>query len=147
MLEMNWSVVEAKHGFFVTGDCPVVRWVHPKTIHPIRGDGGFKNPTAQVSLSLTPKLMLLMTPRGDIPARAVADRNCVTAWNHERAYRAERHIYSHLKHSDLQKLATHFKGSRPTLTTAGFGPKEFGEVEIPRRRRRDAGLTPSAAAG
>jgi hypothetical protein len=45
LFEMNWSLVEAKHGFFVTSDNPVVKWVDPRTVHPIRGDGGFKNPT------------------------------------------------------------------------------------------------------
>jgi Protein of unknown function (DUF4238) len=134
---MSWSLVVAKEGFFVTGDCPLVRWVHPKSVHPIRGDGGFANPTAQVSLALTPKLMLLMTPRRNIPSRAEADRGQVNAWNHQRAYRAQRHVYAHLEHRGLQRLATHFKGSRPTLTTAGFGPEEFGEVEVPRKWPRD----------
>jgi Protein of unknown function (DUF4238) len=34
LFDMNWSLVEPQHGFFITGDNPIVRWVDPETLHP-----------------------------------------------------------------------------------------------------------------
>ncbi len=41
--DMNWSIVNVKHGFLITSDNPVVKVVDPATRHPIYGDGGFIN--------------------------------------------------------------------------------------------------------
>jgi hypothetical protein len=32
--DMKWSIMWAKHGFFITSDNPVVREVDPRTRHP-----------------------------------------------------------------------------------------------------------------
>jgi hypothetical protein len=77
--------------------------------------------------------MLLMSPRADIPRRAILGKGGVGYWNKLRAYHAENCIFAHFEHSGLRRLAAEFKGSRPKATTEGFGPEKFGKAVMPRR--------------
>ncbi len=76
--------------------------------------------------------MLVLTHEGVIPKTSI-DRDGTYIWNKQRAIWAEQYLYSHIKHKELIKLALNFKGSRPTLTMEGFGPKKFAEVIVPRK--------------
>ena len=133
LFRMNWSLVRPRHGFFITSDNPLVRWVPPDQISPMYGDGGFTHKSLNVTLALSPQLMLLLTWRDDIPQLTTIDRDFVEFWNSQRAYRAEQFLYAHLEHRDLEWLASRFKDSRPSVTTQGFGPKTFAPVKVPRR--------------
>jgi hypothetical protein len=121
------------HGFFISSDNPVVRWVHPKTAHPIYGDHGFFNKTAEVTFPLAPNASLLMTWNEDAPKHLAITRKNVEFMNTLRAFFADEFLYAHVNKKALRRLATHNKDSRPRMTTEGFGPKEFANIEIPRR--------------
>jgi hypothetical protein len=119
---------------FITSDDPVVRWVDPKTRHPIYGDHGFNNKTVEVTFPLTPKAMLIAAWK-ELPEQIHLDRDNVWRINTLRAHHADRYLFAHTCNAELKKLATSLKGSRPRVSTEGFGPKKFGKIEVPRRRR------------
>jgi len=133
LFNMNWSLIGAAEGSFITSDNPLVRWVEPNTRHPIYGDHGFQNKTAEVTVPLTPQLLLLMAWRTDFPPLAVLLGDAVAYYNDMRAWFAEEYLYAHTDSEDLRRLAAKHKGSRVRMTTQGFGPDKFADVEIPRR--------------
>ena len=132
---MNWSLVRPKHGFFITSDHPVMRWVDPKTRHPFYGDHGFLDKTVEVTFPLAPKMLLMMAWQ-TMRKTAELRRDSVWSTNKMRASRADRYIYAHIGSKELRQLAVSFKGSRPELTTEGFGPKRFAKVKVERRRSK-----------
>lgn len=135
--DMNWSLMAPKNGFFITSDNPVVRCVDPKTVHPFYGDHGFLNKTVEITFPLSPKLLLLLTWRRIGAAQVVVEREAVDGWNKVRATHSERHLYAHIEHKNIGKLAQKYKGSRPGMTTSGFGPEKFSEVKVPRRWQKE----------
>jgi hypothetical protein len=66
---MNWHLIEAAEGYFISSDNPLVREVHRDTVHPIYGDGGFLNKTAEVTFPLSQHKLLLLA-WSDAPRRA-----------------------------------------------------------------------------
>jgi Protein of unknown function (DUF4238) len=79
LFDMRWSLSNAEHGFFITCDNPLVQWVDPESVHPIYGDGGFTNPTAQVTLALDPRTLLILSWDEASPERFVMTRDGVDA--------------------------------------------------------------------
>jgi hypothetical protein len=135
--KMKWSLLSAGHGFFITSDNPVVREVDPRSRHPIYGDHGFLNRSAEVTFPLSPKLILLLSWDQDAPDQAELKRQHVELMNNARAACSERYLYAHLRHSSLEKLAAKFKHSRPMMTTEGFGPKRFAPIKVSRRSKKE----------
>lgn len=145
LFDMRWSLAKAEHGFFITCDNPPVRWVDPESVHPIYGDGGFTNPTAQVTLALDPRTILILSWDEASPERFVMTRDGVDFWNNARAWHAEEFLYSHVEHEDIARLAKRFKGSRPKVTTEGLGPERWAEVAMPRKwKQKSASKRPFA---
>jgi Protein of unknown function (DUF4238) len=132
---MHWCIIRPKHGFFITSDNPVVRWVDPKTRHPIYGDHGFLNKTAEVTFPLSPRAVLFAAWR-PVQKEFHLDRDHVLSMNKMRASHADRYLFAHVCSKTLKRLATDFKGSRPRRISEGFGPKKFAPIEVRRRRRR-----------
>lgn len=133
-VEMNWSLIIPRHGFFISSDNPLVRIVDPKTHHPLYGDHGFLNKTVQVTFPLSPKCMLVMTwmtPNANIRyvERAVVDQK-----NRITAFHSDRYLYSHVHHKHIRALALEFRNHRPQMGTDGFGPENFAETKVMRRR-------------
>ena len=58
---MKWSLAAAKGGFFITSDNPVIKYVHPASVHPIYGGHGLMNKTIQVSIALSPTALLVLS--------------------------------------------------------------------------------------
>ena len=83
--QMKWSVGIALNGYFITSDNPVAREVHPKTRHPIYGDHGFTNKAAEVTVPLSPKVLLLLSWNQSIPDLAAIARDDVRKLNEVRA--------------------------------------------------------------
>ncbi|RWD68986.1 MULTISPECIES: DUF4238 domain-containing protein [unclassified Mesorhizobium] len=133
LFQMRWRTIGAAQGFFITSDDPVVRWVEPKTWHPIYGDHGYLNKTAVVTFPLTPKVMLAMSWE-DEGANAFAGRQGVDRLNRLRALQADEYLYAHLDHEVIRRMAVATKGSRPRMTTEGFGPKKFAATTLRRGR-------------
>jgi hypothetical protein len=135
---MHWSLVEPKHGFFITSDNPVVRLDQRL---PIEGNkiGSSLDAWSEVSFPLTPKLLLLMTKDPEYRTDPI-ERDRVWAVNKMRASFADRYIYSHINRKDLRDLAMIFNGSRPKFSEFDDrktnSPIAFTKTEVPRRRPR-----------
>ena len=115
LYRMKWALARPLHGYYITSDNPVVRLVDPRTVH--RGDGGFKNKTAQVSCPLSPSLTLLLTWESNMPDIGQWRRSAVDHINEAVAAHADRYIFAHINDKRIQRLATkfRFKGSRVRL--------------------------------
>ncbi len=134
---MEWAVVKPRHGFFITSDNPLVREVDPKTRHPIYGDHGFLNKTAQVIFPLSPQRLLLISWKKSEPGIKIVERKFVDAITRSLAANSDRYLFSHIEHKAIKALATEFKNSRPNMTTQGLGPKKFAETRLVRRLTPD----------
>lgn len=132
---MKWSILEVTNGFVVTTDNPLIRDVNPKTRHPIYGDQGFMNKTAQVIFPLSPRKVMFMSWLQDALESAAIDRRRVDGLNQALAANSDQFLYAHMHDKSIVKLAEKHKESRPTMTTKGYGPKEFAAIEVPRRMR------------
>jgi hypothetical protein len=133
--DMKWSILHAKHGFFITSDNPVVQEVDPRTRHPFSGDGGFMNKTVEVTFPLSREVLLLMS-WSTAPRKEYLERKAVDLANKARAAHSDRYLYAHIRHKHIQALAVEFKDSRPRMTTEGFGPDKFAPVKISRRSKK-----------
>lgn len=136
LFEMKWTLIEAEHGYFITSDNPLVRWVDPKTRHPIYGDNGFENKTAEVTFPLSSKKLLLLTWRKKLADTASFPREHIDYENEKRAAHSDRFLHAHVQSKRIKVLAAKYKDSRPGITTQGFGPKTFAPIEIARRSRK-----------
>jgi hypothetical protein len=134
--QMKWSLAYPKHGFFITCDNPLVRYVDPKTRHPVYGDHGFLNKTAEVIFPLSPKLLLLTSWNENMPDLGTLKEDYVGEINRSLASNSERYLYAHIRHKRLSHLAAEFKDVRPEMTTRGFGPEKFGKIRVLRRRQK-----------
>ena len=134
---MTWTVATAAAHYFITCDTPVHRSIDPATVHPIYGDHGFLNKTAQVTFALSPKKLLLLTHQRDAAAEIVLPRNYVCKENRKRAFDADTSVYAHLYDRHLEEIVAAFKGKRPEIKTQGFdGTNGFGEIKVSRRTKR-----------
>ncbi len=132
LFKMKWSLAVAEHGYFITSDHPLMRLVDRRTSHPIYGDHGFYNRTAEVSFPLSPRILLLMSWNESAREIGRLDRGPVTEINRARAANSDRCLYAHLRDKRLERLAAEFKDSRPRMTTRGFGPKKFAAITVRR---------------
>ena len=133
---MTWALADASEGYFITSDNALVRVVDPKTCHPIYGDHGFLNKTAEVSFPLSPGLLLVMCWERDVPARAALRRDYVNMANGARAAHSERFVYAHRRDEKIAQLVATHKDSRPAMTLEGFGPENFAPIQIARRSKK-----------
>jgi len=132
---MKWSIMRAKHGFFITSDNPVVREVDPRTRHAFYGDHGFLNKTVEVTFPLSREVLLLIS-WSNAPRKEILEREAVDLANKARAAHSDRYLYAHIHRKHIQALAAKFKDSRPNMTTQGFGPDTFAPVKISRRSKK-----------
>ncbi|MCP3732995.1 DUF4238 domain-containing protein [Sphingomonas sp. MG17] len=126
-----WNIVTAVGDAFITCDNPVYRWVPPDTVHPIYGDGGFKNGRGEVTLPLSSTKLLLIggrTSEGD--ALAVGWRE-VEQLNRMRAAHAEEVLFADRKDDRIAALAREFANSRPRMRIGMDAANDF-EVQINR---------------
>jgi hypothetical protein len=133
--DMKWSLMRARHGFFITSDNPLVMEVDPKTRHPFYGDGGFMNKTVEVTFPLSRELLLLMS-WNTARRKEALEREAVERANQARAAHSDRYLYAHICHKHIKALAAEFKDSRPNMTTEGFGPDKFAPIKVSRRSRK-----------
>jgi hypothetical protein len=133
--KMKWCLVAAEHGYFITSDNPLVREVDPKTCHPIYGDDGFKNKTAEVTFPLSPKFLLLLVWNESARDLGAFKRDHVHKVNVVRAAHSDRYLYAHINDKRIAGLADEYKASRPGMTTQGFGPEKFAPIKVARRSK------------
>jgi len=133
-LQMEWSIVEPEHGYFITSDNPLLRQHAAGSAHPIYGDGAFVNKTVNVTFPLAPKMMLLLTYHKHPRNHWETPRQYIDAINRARASHAENELYAHIHHKEISKMAQQYKNERPGIDMRGFGPEEFAKIVSPRRR-------------
>jgi hypothetical protein len=126
---MAWNLMAAKEGFLITSDHPVTRAVHPDTVHPIFGDRGFLNRTAEITFPLSPHVLLCMS-YSTVARRPVLLPHEVAAANRMRAANSERYLYAHQNHPGVVQLAQHYRHTRNQLTSTGLGPKQFAPITV-----------------
>jgi hypothetical protein len=135
-LAMNWAVVWPMRGYFITCDCPIFHATDPKTYHPIYGDGGFVNPTVEITFPINPNVMLLMHWRDGLGSRGEMSGEDVKRENRKRAFNAERQVYAHVAHDGVSRLVTKYRDQKPGIVFSGAGlEKGFASVSTPRRWR------------
>lgn len=132
-LRTHWSLVDAEHGFFITSDHPIVRVIPGPA--PAR-DHGFLHKTMEVSFPLSPRRMLVLTHFKPPKDRWLASRETVDEQNDARAASCEDELYCHIKHKDVAKLCARYKDPKPSRKVFGYGPKQFAEIKVRRRRKR-----------
>jgi hypothetical protein len=133
LFRMNWWLMTAAEGVLITSDNPLVRTVRRGTVHPIYGDGGFLNPTAEITFPLSPTKLLLMA-WSSVNRRAILPLDLVRRANIARAAQSELFLYASFNDPHIQQLANQFRDSRPTVKTEGLGPTRFARVKVARRR-------------
>lgn len=133
LFDMTWSIIEPQTNFFITTDNPLVREVDPKSRHPVYGDHGFVNKTAEVIFPLAPQRLLLISWDREAPEMGICVGEHVKRINRTLAAHSDRYLFSHVRSDGLEKLAAKYKNSRPGMTTQGFGPENFAKIEVRRR--------------
>lgn len=115
LYERYWHVVEATGGTFLTSDNPVYRWVPRDSIHPIFGDGGFKNPRAEITFPLSSTRMLVIS--GVRLGEGLLYANSKHVWNlnRMRSANAEELIFADRKDDRISALVEEFKDERPRM--------------------------------
>ena len=125
--QRTWHVVEAVADRYITSDNPICRWVPPDSIHPIYGDGGFKNARAEISFPLSSTRMLVMSGEQLGAGVLYAGSATVAGLNRMRAAEAEEFLYADCKDERIMVLANEFKEKRPRMV---IGMEEAQEVEV-----------------
>jgi Protein of unknown function (DUF4238) len=133
---MIWSVMIARDGYFITSDNPLVRVVSPTSVSPIYGDGGFLNPTAEMTFPLSPSKLLYIS-RNTAARRVVLAPPYLDMANMNRAGASEQYLFADRKDAAVARLAQQFRDTRSSTTTSGYGPKQFGPIKAQRRRSKE----------
>ena len=140
--QMSWTVATAAAHYFVTCDNPVNRSVDPATVHPIYGDHGFLNKTAQVTFALSPKKLLLLTHETKSASAIVLPRDYVLKENRKRAFDADSFVYAHLKIAALKGLSLRTRGSDPRLKRKGLmEPRAFARSRYRERQTANSNVS------
>lgn len=133
LVRMKWSVGEAEQGYLITSDNPVMRRIKSDTHHPLYGDHGFFNRTAQVTFPLSPKRLLVLTWEDSSSQIFPIGQEYINDQNQARAAHSDRYLYAHMQDRNLMEMALRFKDSRLGISRSGFGPEKFAEVRVPRK--------------
>lgn len=129
LYERNWYLAYPESGYFITSDSPVV--LDAETVHPIYGNGGFKNPRSFVTFPLSPKVLLVITGHR-LAGNFVLRASGVAAMNEGRAVYAERFLYAHIKDEAVRALAAKYKDTQYRLHISGESKRSLAEVKLTR---------------
>lgn len=115
LYDRYWHVVEAVGETFITSDNPVFRWVPRESIHPMLGDGGFKNVRAEISYPLSSTKILVMSGTRLGEGVLYASAQHVWSLNRMRAANAEDLLFADRKDDRISALAYEFRDERPRM--------------------------------
>lgn len=133
--EMGWAVVGNDEQHLITCDQPVVRVTPRKTFHPIYGDGGFLNKHVTVTVPLSPNRCLVMGWHPNVKGVLHIKRDEARLYNQQRAYFAERYLYSSIQDDGIRRLGE--KHKTPGMRIKFSGSEDLVEVKVKRRLDED----------
>lgn len=133
LYNMKWSLVHARDGFFITSDNPLVRTTDPATHLPGRGDGGFKNKAAEVTLPLSTDVVLIASWDRDAPDHGSFDREHVGYVNKVRRAHADRFLYAHVDEPGIAEMERSHKRTGVRLSSFGYGPSKHATTTVGRK--------------
>ena len=131
LYERSWVIADAIAGRFVTSDNPVCRWVPAETVSPVYGDGGFKNPRAQVSFPLSSTKLLIIAGVPQVEGLLPISGDEVLNFNRMRAAYAEDLLFADRKDEAISAMAREFRDQRPRIAI-GHPYAEDIEVQLTR---------------
>lgn len=85
--------------------------------------------------------MLVLTHEKPPAEHWTASKESVREQNEGRALACEFELYSHLEHKHMAGLSARFKGKQDNRKVFGYGPKEFAQIKVRRRRARPADVS------
>lgn len=129
--DMTWTIAEPANGFVITSDQPVCRVVLTGSVR--RQEFGFKDKDVEVSFPLSPKRLLLMSWKKELPNIFIAGRDFINHRNALRAQHAEDEIYSHIKHRQTERLVARYKMHRLDMAGGTMPSQKLMPVRVPRR--------------
>lgn len=138
LMARRWNIERPSSGYFITGDCPVYRFVSDQFVSNVYGDCGFLNPAAEITLPLSPEHILIISslPFGDGEVLLPADS--VIMLNEMRSSAADRFLYAHEKSEEVSALGQKYKGPGLTMELSGGGP--YAPVRVAARMPNKRGL-------
>ena len=133
MFKMTWGTFDSGNQHLITSDSPVVRHCPSDKIHPINGDGGLLNRSAQVTLPLSPsRLLYLYWDSNEFLREVYKIRPQIArGFNRIRAYYSERYLYASKKDAGIQTLGQKFK--KPGLRFSVSDSEKMATVEVKRK--------------
>ncbi|MGE0714412.1 MAG: DUF4238 domain-containing protein [Alphaproteobacteria bacterium] len=142
LFNLQYTLLEAKHGYFISSDDPVVFSSYPAWRAPHRNTG-LLDEQIHVTMPLSRRLMLgVSRPRRKNP-HVVLLREAVDHLNILRVMHAYEFIYSPIQDKRIERLASVHKNSRPVVRLSRPGPRNFAPVEVPRRWRSRGKTSPN----
>lgn len=129
LCQRRWYLLEAIEGYFITGDQAVTLWVPPST--SFFGNGGFSNERAEVTLALSPRRALMITGHHLQSSFVPAHLEMVANMNEQRAFHAERNLWSHQKDDAVLELAKKYKDAKHDIRLSNAGA--LAEVKARRK--------------
>jgi hypothetical protein len=138
---MEWTILDIQAGasFFITSDNPVIKWVHPRYHHPLRGSGGFKNKHVEVLFPLSPARCWVGHWIQGFPRSSTTTATRVKQTNRLIAREAEKFLYSHVENSKILQLAKKHANSQRTIKV-GWPGKINPEIKVVRSLARATNL-------
>jgi hypothetical protein len=134
-LQMKWSTVRTEQHYFITCDNPVFRAIDPGAVHPIYGDHGLLNETAEITFPVSKRAALLLHWDKGYAPEEVVPGEWVKNENRKRAYCAESRIYAHAFSADAIRMANAFRNSKFQVRNLGVPDmRAYQGVVVPRRR-------------
>lgn len=133
-LQMKWSVVRAQQHYFITCDNPIFRAIEPDAVHPIYGDHGLLNKTAEITFPIGTRVALLLHWDKGYASEEVLSREWVQHENRKRAYCADSRIYAHVFSAKHVRMANTFRNSKFQTRNIGVPDmRTFQGVAVPGR--------------
>lgn len=126
----NWMLARPQSGYFISSDCPVYRFTAQSDEYGAYGDGGFANPAAEITLPISPHLMLFISGLQMPPGDMWLPEDSVKVLNEMRAAGADRFLFAHEKSPMFENLGERFKEPGIRFDVDGGGP--YAEVVVKR---------------
>lgn len=133
ILQMKWTLLEARHGYFITGDNPLVQAVPMSRLGSVYDNTGFTNRYSEITFPLSSQRALLITWGTVSDSILKLGRQQVNDLNKARIRSSERHVFSHICDKRILRMIKENKDFQTKCEIVGFKGK-YMRVEVGRFR-------------